>query len=742
MIEHLAPGAYAILAFPTRGALPGWAPLSMDPPATCHEAVKLVGYVAASILGLSVFADPHQGRKLLRSISVAGSAVSGVGLLQLAVDIHRPFGAFGQDTAGMAATFVNPNHLAGFLGLTCLVSLGLAQEERGPWRGIVGASAVLSGAGVFLWMFRGGILSLVLALLLLGLGAAVSQRWRPADFWHLQIACAALLLLAGALAYTPIVHELWSLDNDGAFAKAALWRSVPQLLRDFPVLGIGRGAFATVYPRYRDGLAPLTFTHLENEWLQTLVDFGPLTGLLLIGGVLWAVLRLLRQDAAPHRQGIVCGLFFLAIQNAGDFNLTLSAVALPAVFLLSAFAGASHPPRPGSAEGLENSLPPWLVLRWSSFLLITLATAPIAIQHRLSRDTSRLQAALRDTGTGDAEARQNLAQQALTWHPADAFAPLLVGQRALEVGDVRGALHWINRSMALAPNDDGSHYLAGRALLALGARQQATSELRTACLLRPASAASIAAQLLAATDDPGLVAQLAEVDDTSIRLRVAELLLAHGAAAAAQQLLTPQMQETQLNAAVLAARAAVALLDPGAAVTQATAAQHRWPQAPQPYLVEAEAWQLRGNTEAALEALQRGVSRTDHPEAVIPHSVTILVHAGRYPEAKELAQRLLEGSADAAPAAHALLGLTLTSQGHRAQALTEYRYARDAAPGDVPVRLAIAALLDELGDLRGAIAELEAAKLNVSDPAQLDPPCTACAASCSAWRRPRTTSAG
>ena len=63
------------------------------------------------------------------------------------------------------------------------------------------------------------------------------------------------------------------------------WSPALQLVRDYPLTGIGRGAFGTVYPAYKTEPELVTFTHLENEWLQAPVELGLPAGLLLVGAL-------------------------------------------------------------------------------------------------------------------------------------------------------------------------------------------------------------------------------------------------------------------------------------------------------------------------------------------------------------------------------------------------------------------------------------------------------------------------
>ena len=69
LIGILAPGAYDVLTL-SLGPNFGWARLSMDPPATNGELLKLVTYAAAAILGVVLY------RRRLAWISTEGNQVN------------------------------------------------------------------------------------------------------------------------------------------------------------------------------------------------------------------------------------------------------------------------------------------------------------------------------------------------------------------------------------------------------------------------------------------------------------------------------------------------------------------------------------------------------------------------------------------------------------------------------------------------------------------------------------------
>jgi len=94
------------------------------------------------------------------------------------------------------------------LGFCSVIAIGLAVTAMRNWRYIHLCNAIIMGTGVILTLSRGGILSYVGTLVLLGVLLAMSRSERTKRLVVVQAALAGSLLVAGYLAYTSIAHEL------------------------------------------------------------------------------------------------------------------------------------------------------------------------------------------------------------------------------------------------------------------------------------------------------------------------------------------------------------------------------------------------------------------------------------------------------------------------------------------------------------------------------------------------------
>src|SRR5690606_18396095 len=119
----------------------------------------------------------------------------------------RPYNTFGPLAhKGLVGSFVNPNHLAGFLGFASLATLALGLEVARHLRWLVVGGAVLMGAGVVLSLSRGGTATYAVCL---GLGAVALWLGHPrggrrAPRWAWLLTPVAVAGLAGAVAFPQI----------------------------------------------------------------------------------------------------------------------------------------------------------------------------------------------------------------------------------------------------------------------------------------------------------------------------------------------------------------------------------------------------------------------------------------------------------------------------------------------------------------------------------------------------------
>ncbi len=255
-------------------------------------------------------------------------------------------------------TFINPNHLAAFL--VTVFPLSAAQVFLGREKPIVkvlhGYAALMMLGGIAVTMSRGGWAAAVLALLLL-LGWLF---WKRREL-RLPLAGLAVALLLGGVVFLLSVEKARArIENIGATNNADagssrqwLWETAMRMWHDHPWLGVGPGEFATRFPAYRSWVIQLNPGWVHNEYLNLLVDYGLVGGLLFAaaaGLLIWWAVRTSKyvergsdlgwksSNRSAHFTGQVVGLSALAFHSLVEFNLHVPAIALTAAVLVGLLA--------------------------------------------------------------------------------------------------------------------------------------------------------------------------------------------------------------------------------------------------------------------------------------------------------------------------------------------------------------------------------------------------------------------
>ncbi|HET9532971.1 MAG TPA: O-antigen ligase family protein, partial [Blastocatellia bacterium] len=142
-------------------------------------------------------------------------------------------------------------------------------------------------------------------------------------------------------------------------SRGWIWRDTISMIRDNPVLGVGFGAYETVYPIYSQTSGTLIVGQAHNDYLQILADCG-LIGGLLAGWFIWQVsgsisrgVRSRDRLLAGLAMGASAGVFAIMVHSFLDFNLQLISNALLFMMLLSVVFQVERLTTAGRKTGIE-----------------------------------------------------------------------------------------------------------------------------------------------------------------------------------------------------------------------------------------------------------------------------------------------------------------------------------------------------------------------------------------------------
>jgi hypothetical protein len=386
---------------------------------------------------------------------------------------------------GPMGGFMNRNHFAGFCAILVPAALVLTVRDaaqRRPLAALLNLSAAaMLAAGVLAALSRGGLVALaagLAALLLIGL---LRGRLRH----RIALSCAVLLLAAAVLAVAwrqEAIRERFSslrdpLATESVQDRMAAWRDALRIWRQYPLLGAGPNAFRVVYPQHRTTSARDARDFAENEYVQWLCEtglVGVLIALFLIGRLLHAALRALRDDS-PGAQALtaaaLAAMAAAAVHALADFPLHLPLYALT-VAALAGMLGRQTADIGKKIPNPKSQIPNPSTLPALACLVIALALAVFDLQldmdGRLGRagfpatarglaaaPTSpvawrRLAALLWQTGTPAARTlAERCRTQATAYDPNNYELWRRLGDMRRELGDDRGAMDAYRRAKAL-----------------------------------------------------------------------------------------------------------------------------------------------------------------------------------------------------------------------------------------------------------------------------------------------------
>ncbi len=362
-----------------------WLPLSVAPALTLSDLVKFMAYAAlffllwlypmgdALQLAGAPFARPSRRqleerfiRSLVLVVLLAGLLVAAIGFVQrfswngriLWFFIPYDWGtAMSGGIPRASGPFINPDHFANYLALIFPIALAgvlfritvMSQPLEQGFRIFCALTALLLFTGILLSLSRSGWISALLGIVLLlwfspwqgeeGLPALLKKRITPVARGALITVCILLLVSlffvgpGGREQVDARLGETFTQDA-GLWGRTAIWKDSLPMVRDFPLFGVGLGAWPELFLRYQS--APWSagfYREAHNDYIELLAETGVIGFGLLAWFFVWGGKRLFRgfKNISPRTvslmAAVIAALGAMAFHELFDFSLQIPANA-------------------------------------------------------------------------------------------------------------------------------------------------------------------------------------------------------------------------------------------------------------------------------------------------------------------------------------------------------------------------------------------------------------------------------
>jgi len=379
-VELLSPQAAEVYAFTN----PSLITLSVDPYSTGVGLLKSLSYVLLFTLTLLIV--NNRTRLLWVAYALVFSGLFQAIYATLMTSYGLEYGAFFHEkihNRGLATgTFINRNHLAGYLEMCLSVGIGLLIAQLG--QGSQDTNWRERFVGVLAWILSPKmLLRLSLVFMVIALVMTRSRMGNTAFFASMTIAGIITLILSrhinratAILLVSLIVIDIFIVGAWFGIEKGA--QRVEQTSfstekrddvdiytleywQDYFWTGSGLGSFYTTFPRYQSPEVDGFYDHAHNDYLEMATETG-IIGLLLLGIAVLLTIGVVLDAQYRRHDSLNRGIAFAAtmaitallIHSTVDFNLQIPANGATFMLILALAWVARYLPR----KTTHDSKPP------------------------------------------------------------------------------------------------------------------------------------------------------------------------------------------------------------------------------------------------------------------------------------------------------------------------------------------------------------------------------------------------
>jgi len=362
--------------------------LTFYPEATLRHLRQVLMVATVFVLVLNQFRTLAKIKLMLIALASLGAFCSALAILQIITGTDSIYWyIYSGSNRADAGTFANHSHFAQMANLCMGAMMALLflilHEQLGPnYHATDFFDRLRAQQGHLLWLLLAGIvLSAIAILLCLSRGGAIAMmvagviavslyamQNREGGFgWIGSMMAMLVAMIILYLAYERVASRFGQLHGlEPATMRWTMVLGCVDCWKQFPMTGVGLGAFRYVYPRY-DRLQDYEIaTHAENEYAQLLMETGVIGAAMIAAFILLifiACFRAIRHRASPYAVvaiGLGFGWIAILIQSATDFGQHMPGVALitatVTAMIVAIARGATYEPAKDDVDAEGNAI--------------------------------------------------------------------------------------------------------------------------------------------------------------------------------------------------------------------------------------------------------------------------------------------------------------------------------------------------------------------------------------------------
>jgi O-antigen ligase len=342
--------------------------VSINRSASVWAFLRFLLYLGVFYLTLDFARSRQQTKWLVFTVLGLGTALAFIGFIKYqggAIPAFWDYGASGGNKF-LTSTYVNHNHIAGYLAMVFSLGLGLFLFRPFWPFGVWVAILILILVAICLSMSRGGWIATFCALefiLIFFLLKKGMSRFKV-------LAVASVLFVAVGftiLGSNPVIERLQSMGNENEpslVGRLTVWKASMELVEENLLLGTGLGTFPWSFTRVRPAGLTLRYREAHNDYVQVATEMGLLALLLICWGIFSVFRVCLSQFKNTHslfRAGLILGslgaIVAILVHSVSDFNLQITANGILFSLLIGLAVGTSvgvHTDNPKSSSPLPT----------------------------------------------------------------------------------------------------------------------------------------------------------------------------------------------------------------------------------------------------------------------------------------------------------------------------------------------------------------------------------------------------